>query len=94
MGLETARGVVTKLTECNTLYRVALRYDCLFFVEYFALDLIMEERCLRCTAMCVEDGSVHRFGAHSMILVIGGYGRCYLVHVCAHPHWRWARYGR
>ena len=95
MGLETAGGVVTKRTERNPLYGMALRCDCLSFVEYFAVDFIMEdeERCLRCTAMCVEDGSIHRFGAHSAILVMGGYGRCYLVHVCTHPHWRWRRCG-
>ena len=52
MDLEIASGVVT------------------MFVEYFALDLTMEdeERCLRCTAMCVEDGFTHRFRAHSTIL--------------------------
>ena len=59
MGLETARGVVT------------------MFVEYFALDLTMEdeERCLRCTAMCVEDGFIHRFKAHFTILSTDGCGR-------------------
>ena len=77
MGLETARGVVTKPTERKTFYGMALRFDCLFFVEYFALDLTMEdeERCLRCIAMCVEDGSIHHFGAHSTISVTSGHGR-------------------
>merc|ERR1712012_436319 len=62
------------------------RYDCLFFVEYFALDLIMDDEgiCLGCIAMCMEDGSIHRFGAHSTILATGGYGRCYLSCTSAH----------
>jgi len=70
----------------HTLYGMALRYDCLFFVEYFALDLIMDDegRCLGCIAMCMEDGSIHRFGAHSTILATGGYGRCYLSCTSAH----------
>jgi len=70
----------------HTLYGMALKYDCLFFVEYFALDLIMSEdgRCLGCLAMCMEDGSIHRFGAHSTILATGGYGRAYQSCTSAH----------
>merc|ERR1712179_840139 len=65
---------------------MALKFDCLFFVEYFALDLIMSDdgRCLGCLAMCMEDGSLHRFGAHSTILATGGYGRCYQSCTSAH----------
>merc|ERR1712179_763276 len=65
---------------------MALKFDCLFFVEYFALDLIMSDdgRCLGCLAMFMEDGSLHRFGAHSTILATGGYGRCYQSCTSAH----------
>ena len=75
-------------TVLHTLFEMVLRYDYLFFVEYFTLDLTMEdeERCLKCMAMCVEDSFIHRFGAQSTILVTDRYGRCYLVHICAHLH--------
>ena len=75
MGLETVRGVVTMLSNATPPYGLALKYDCLSFVEYFTLDFTTEgeERCLKCTAMCVEDSSIHRFGVHSTILVTDGY---------------------
>merc|ERR1712056_137798 len=69
------------------LYGMALKFDCLFFVEYFALDLIMSEdgkSCLGCTALCMEDGSIHRFGAHSTIIATGGFGRAYQSCTSAH----------
>lgn len=58
---------------------MALKFDCLFLVEYFALDLIMSAdcRCLGCVARYMEDGSIHRFGAHSRIIATGGFGRAY-----------------
>merc|ERR1712113_903174 len=70
----------------HTLYGMALKFDCLFFVEYFAMDLIMSDdgKCLGCIAMCMEDGSIHRFGAHSTIIASGGFGRCYLSCTSAH----------
>lgn len=70
----------------HTLYGMALKHDCLFFVEYFALDLIMSDdgKCIGCTAMCMEDGSIHRFGAHSTIIATGGYGRAYQSCTSAH----------
>merc|ERR1712078_253108 len=70
----------------HTLYGMALKYDCLFFVEYFALDLIMSDdgKCMGVLAMCMEDGSLHRFGAHSTILATGGYGRAYQSCTSAH----------
>lgn len=70
----------------HTLYGMALKFDCLFFVEYFALDLIMSDdgRCLGCTALCMEDGSIHRFGAHSTIIATGGFGRAYQSCTSAH----------
>merc|ERR1740138_555844 len=70
----------------HTLYGMSLKYDCLFFVEYFAMDLIMTEdgSVLGCTAMCMEDGSIHRFGAHSTIIATGGFGRAYQSCTSAH----------
>ena len=48
----------------HTLYGQSLRYDATFFIEYFALDLIMEEgRCRGVMAWCLDDGSIHRFRA-------------------------------
>jgi succinate dehydrogenase (ubiquinone) flavoprotein subunit len=65
---------------------MALKFDCLFFVEYFALDLIMSSdgKCLGCMALCMEDGSLHRFGAHSTIIATGGFGRAYQSCTSAH----------
>merc|ERR1712032_179105 len=70
----------------HTLYGMALKFDCLFFVEYFALDLIMSDdgKCVGCLAMCMEDGSIHRFGAHSTIIATGGFGRAYQSCTSAH----------
>eukprot|EP00913_Durusdinium_trenchii_P021531 g20233.t1 len=70
----------------HTLYGMALKFDCLFFVEYFAMDLIMSDdgKCLGCVAMCMEDGSIHRFGAHSTIIATGGFGRAYQSCTSAH----------
>lgn len=70
----------------HTLYGMALKFDCLFFAEYFAMDLIMSDdgKCLGCVAMCMEDGSIHRFGAHSTIVATGGFGRAYQSCTSAH----------
>merc|ERR1712050_519981 len=70
----------------HTLYGMALKFDCLFFVEYFAMDLIMSDdgKCIGCLAMCMEDGSIHRFGAHSTIIATGGFGRAYQSCTSAH----------
>merc|ERR1712003_605809 len=70
----------------HTLYGMALKFDCLFFVEYFAMDLIMSDdgKCLGVTAMCMEDGSIHRFACHSTIIATGGFGRAYQSCTSAH----------
>lgn len=69
----------------HTLYGMALKFDCLFFVEYFALDLIMDKgECKGVIAMCMEDGSLHRFGAHATVIATGGYGRAYQSCTSAH----------
>eukprot|EP00919_Chromeraceae_sp_WS-2016_P033154 GHVR01078301.1.p1 GENE.GHVR01078301.1~~GHVR01078301.1.p1 ORF type:complete len:630 (+),score=166.09 GHVR01078301.1:41-1930(+) len=69
----------------HTLYGAALKHDCLFFVEYFAIDLIMDKgECKGVIAMCMEDGSIHRFAAHQTILATGGFGRTYQSCTSAH----------
>lgn len=73
----------------HALYQQSLKYDADFFVEYFALDLIMEDTpegkvCRGVIALCMEDGSIHRFRAHSVVLATGGYGRCYFSATSAH----------
>ncbi|MCA0433235.1 MAG: succinate dehydrogenase flavoprotein subunit [Proteobacteria bacterium] len=69
----------------HTLYGQSLRYDTAFFIEYFALDLIMEDgACRGVMAMALEDGTIHRFRAHQTILATGGYGRAYFSATSAH----------
>src|SRR5882762_5661285 len=70
----------------HTLYQQSLRHNAEFFVEYFALDLIMDEDgvCRGVMAWNLEDGSIHRFRAHLVILATGGYGRTYLTCTSAH----------
>jgi len=70
----------------HTLYGMALKYDCLFFVEYFLMDLLMNDAgdCIGCIAMSMEDGTLHRFGAHSTVVATGGFGRCYYSCTSAH----------
>ena len=70
----------------HTLYQQSLRYNAQFFVEYFALDLIMDEdgACCGVLAWSLEDGLLHRFRAHEVILATGGYGRSYFSCTSAH----------
>ncbi len=69
----------------HTLYQQSLKYDADFYVEYFALDLIMENgECKGVIAMCMEDGTIHRFRSHAVVLATGGYGRCYFSATSAH----------
>ena len=69
----------------HTLYGQSLRHAAEFFIEYFALDLIMEEgACRGVVALCLEDGTLHRFRAHKTILATGGYGRVYQTCTGAH----------
>jgi succinate dehydrogenase / fumarate reductase, flavoprotein subunit len=69
----------------HTLYGQSLRHATEFFIEYFAIDLIMEEgACRGVVALCLEDGSLHRFRAHKTILATGGYGRAYFTCTGAH----------
>ncbi len=70
----------------HTLYGQAVRHAAEFFVEYFAIDLIMDEegRCRGVVALNLDDGSVHRFRGQITILATGGYGRAYFSCTSAH----------
>ncbi|KAL6461104.1 hypothetical protein MHYP_G00310700 [Metynnis hypsauchen] len=69
----------------HTLYGRSLRYDTSYFVEYFALDLLMEEgECRGVIALCMEDGSIHRLRAKNTVIATGGYGRTYFSCTSAH----------
>ncbi len=69
----------------HTLYGQCLRHDVNFFIEYFALDLIMEDGAVRgVMAWKLDDGTIHRFRAHRVIIATGGYGRAYFSCTGAH----------
>ena len=70
----------------HTLYQQSLKHKAQFFVEYFALDLIMAEdgACAGVMAWNLEDGTIHRFTAPMTVLATGGYGRAYLSCTSAH----------
>ncbi|MDG5489080.1 succinate dehydrogenase flavoprotein subunit [Sphingomonas sp. BGYR3] len=69
----------------HALYQQSLKYDADFYIEYFALDLIMENgTCRGVIALCMEDGSIHRFRAHAVVLATGGGGRVYQSATSAH----------
>ncbi|WP_339042065.1 succinate dehydrogenase flavoprotein subunit [Candidatus Lariskella endosymbiont of Hedychridium roseum] len=70
----------------HTLYQQCLRLDAKFFIEYFSLDLVMDDEgsCRGITAYSLEDGTLHRFKAHIVVLATGGYGRAYFSATSAH----------
>jgi len=69
----------------HTLYGQSLKYDCNYFVEYFALDLLMEDgECRGVIALCLEDGTIHRFRSKNTVLAAGGYGKAYFSATSAH----------
>ena len=69
----------------HTLYGQALKHNVDFFIEYFAIDLIMEGGvCRGVVALCLADGTLHRFQAQRTILATGGYGRAYAFCTSAH----------
>jgi succinate dehydrogenase / fumarate reductase, flavoprotein subunit len=69
----------------HTLYQQSIRHAATFFVEYFAIDLIMEQgACRGVVALDLNAGTLHRFRAHMTILATGGYGRCYFSCTSAH----------
>ncbi|MQX35747.1 succinate dehydrogenase flavoprotein subunit [Roseospira navarrensis] len=69
----------------HTLYQQSLKYKAKFFIEFFALDLIMEDgACRGVVAWNLDDGTLHRFRGHQTILATGGYGRTYFSCTSAH----------
>ena len=69
----------------HTLYQQSLKHNAQFFIEYFALDLIMENGvCRGVIALSMVDGTIHRFKAHLVVLATGGYGRAYFSATSAH----------
>ncbi|WP_425406029.1 succinate dehydrogenase flavoprotein subunit [Hwanghaeella sp.] len=70
----------------HTLYQQSLKHQAEFYIEYFALDLIMndEGECVGVMAWNLDDGTIHRFRAKMVILATGGYGRVYFSATSAH----------
>ncbi|WP_353573071.1 succinate dehydrogenase flavoprotein subunit [Candidatus Albibeggiatoa sp. nov. BB20] len=69
----------------HTLYQQSLKHQAEFFIEYFALDLIMEDGvCRGVMALNMAEGTIHRFRAHTVVLATGGYGRAYFSATSAH----------
>ena len=74
----------------HALYQQSLKYAADFFIEYFAIDLIMEKGadgvpvCRGVIAMCMDDGTIHRFRGKAVVLATGGYGRSYFTATSAH----------
>jgi len=69
----------------HTLYGRSLAFDTSYFIEYFALDLIMQDgACIGVMALNMEDGTLHRFRAANTVLATGGYGRAYFSATSAH----------
>jgi len=69
----------------HTLYGQALKHKTEFFIEYFALDLLMKDgECKGLIAWNLNDGTIHRFRAHSTIIATGGYGKAYYSATSAH----------
>lgn len=69
----------------HTMYGRSLAFDTTYFIEYFALDLIMDgDRCIGVTCLNMEDGTIHRIRANNTVLATGGYGRAYFSCTSAH----------
>ena len=70
----------------HTLYQQSLKHDAKFFIEYFALDLIMDEEgaCRGVLALDMAEGTLHLFRAQGVVLATGGYGRAYFSATSAH----------
>jgi succinate dehydrogenase / fumarate reductase flavoprotein subunit len=70
----------------HTLYQQSLKHDATFYIEYFAIDLLMDESgaCKGVLAWNLADGTLHLFRAHAVILATGGYGRSYFSATSAH----------
>ena len=70
----------------HTLYQQSLKHEAEFYIEYFAIDLIMDEQgaCRGIVAIDLATGRLHRFRSHQVILATGGYGRAYYSCTSAH----------
>ena len=70
----------------HTLYQQSLKHDARFFIEYFALDLVMDAdgACRGVLALDMAEGTLHLFRAHGTVLATGGYGRAYFSATSAH----------
>jgi succinate dehydrogenase / fumarate reductase, flavoprotein subunit len=70
----------------HTLYGASLKHSAEYYVEYFVLDLIVDDegRCRGVVALNLDDGTIHRFRAHMTIIATGGYGRAYYSCTGAH----------
>src|SRR6266436_3012255 len=70
----------------HTLYQQCLKHKARFFIEYFAIDLLMDDdgTCRGLLAWCLEDGSIHRFRANMTVIATGGCGRVYQSCTSAH----------
>jgi succinate dehydrogenase / fumarate reductase flavoprotein subunit len=70
----------------HTLYQQCLKFNAEFFVEYFAIDLVMDDdgACRGVVAWNLDDGSIHRFIGHTTVLATGGYGRAFFSCTSAH----------
>jgi len=69
----------------HTLYQQSLKHDAQFFIEYFAIDLLMDDGvCRGVLAWDLSTGTLHEFRAHAVILATGGYGRSYFSATSAH----------
>src|SRR6187397_1448588 len=70
----------------HTMYRQAMRHSAEFYIEFFAIDLIMDDEggCRGIVALKLDDGTLHRFRAQMVILATGGYGRAYASCTSAH----------
>ncbi|MDE2911643.1 MAG: succinate dehydrogenase flavoprotein subunit [Paracoccaceae bacterium] len=70
----------------HTLYGQSLKHNAEFFIEYFAIDLIMSDDgvCTGLLAWKLDDGTIHRFSARMVVLATGGYGRAYFSATSAH----------
>ncbi|MDR3425569.1 MAG: succinate dehydrogenase flavoprotein subunit [Alphaproteobacteria bacterium] len=72
----------------HALYQQALKHHAEFFVEYFAIDLMMDDKgnCIGVVALNLDDGTLHRFRGHQTVIATGGYGRvfasCTSAHIC------------
>lgn len=70
----------------HTLYQQCLRYKTEFFIEYFTLDLLIDDQgeCRGVIAWCLDDGTIHRFRSHIVVLATGGHGRTFFTCTGAH----------